>query len=378
MRDLQRVLVTGGAGFVGSHTVDVLVEHGYFVRVYDNLDPQVHSQIESRGWPDCANPAAEYIRGDVRDGDMLRQALDRIDAVIHLAAAVGVGQSMYRVHHYVDVNSLGAATLLDILANERHRVKRLVVASSMSLYGEGAYRCQVCGDVFPLLRAESQLQAREWEVHCPRCDRFVGPMPTPESKALHPTSIYAITKRDHEEMFMAFGRAYGIPTVALRYFNIYGPRQALSNPYTGVIAIFAARMLAGNPPLIYEDGLQSRDFVHVRDIAQANLLALERPEANFGIFNAGTGRPTTVLDIANTLADLLGFKGAPQIVHRYRGGDIRHCYADVSLISERLGCKPQFTLTEGLQDLLTWLQTQTADDKVLHAHAELESRGLVL
>ena len=374
---MQKVLVTGGAGFVGSHTVDALVDRGYRVRVLDNLDPQVHCKLASDSWPDYVNPAAEYLLGDIRDRDTLRRALEEVDAVIHLAAAVGVGQSMYRVHHYVDVNSLGAANLLDILANEIHQVERLIVASSMSIYGEGAYRCGVCGDVYPRLRGESQLSKREWEMHCPNCNRPIRPIPTPESKPLYPTSIYAITKRDHEEMFLAFGQAYGIPSVALRYFNIYGLRQALSNPYTGVVAIFSGRMLAGNPPLIYEDGLQSRDFVHVSDIVQANLLALECPEADFGTFNVGTGRPTTVLDIANSLAELLGFEKPPQVVDRYRAGDIRHCYADISLISKRLGYRPQITLKEGLHDLLTWLKTQSADDNVLQAQTELECRGLV-
>jgi dTDP-L-rhamnose 4-epimerase len=370
----MRVLVIGGAGFVGSHTVDALIERGYEVRVFDNLEPQVHGNSQR---PAYLNPQAEFILGDVRDRDALRQALAGVEAVFYLAAVVGVGQSMYEIRRYVEVNSGGAANFLDILANEHHTVRKVVVASSMSVYGEGAYECDVCGPVYPQLRPESQLRRREWEMHCPKCGAVARPVPTPEDKPLFPASIYAITKRDHEEMFLVVGRAYGIPIVALRYFNIYGPRQALSNPYTGVVAIFASRMLNNRPPIVYEDGLQSRDFVHVSDVVQANLLALEREEANYQVFNVGTGQPTTVLEVAAVLGEVLGYEGKPKIENRYRAGDIRHCYADISRIRKQMGYEPKVSLREGLIGMVDWLREQNAVDKVQEAQAMLVRRGLI-
>jgi dTDP-L-rhamnose 4-epimerase len=283
---MARILVTGGAGFIGSHLVDALLAAGHGVRVLDALDPQVHGGLRERGeWPSYLAKECEKVVGDVRDRDALRRALDGIEVLYHQASAVGVGQSMYEIERYVDANTRGTAVLLDVLANEPHTVRKLIVASSMSIYGEGAYRCPTHGAVYPQLRPESQLDARSWEMQCPLCGEAVAPLPTTEEKPLYPTSIYAITKRDQEEMCLVVGRAYGIPTVALRYFNVYGPRQALSNPYTGVAAIFSGRLLNDQPPLIYEDGQQSRDFTHVSDIVQANMLALERDEIAYGAYN---------------------------------------------------------------------------------------------
>ena len=268
----KKVLVTGGAGFIGSHLVDELVAQGNEVKVYDSLEPQVHNGKK----PGYLNDGAEYVFSDIRDREALIKALEGVEVVYHEAAAVGVGQSMYQVHKYVDVNTLGTALLLDLLVNEEHEVKKLVVASSMSIYGEGKYECGECGIVYPRVRSDEQLKAREWELRCPECGRAVKPLPTDEEKPLHSTSIYAITKKDQEEMCLTVGRAYGLPTVALRYFNVYGPRQALSNPYTGVCAIFSCRIRNNNPPLIFEDGMQSRDFVSVYDIVAANLLAMKK------------------------------------------------------------------------------------------------------
>ena len=292
----ERILITGGAGFIGSFLADELVERGHEVLVYDALVPQVHGPDESL--PDYLNSDAEFIKGDVRDRDALARALRGVDVVFHLAAAVGVGQSMYQIQHYTEANTLGGAVLLDLLANTNHQVRKILVASSMSIYGEGKYDCADCGAVFPRLRTEAQLQARDWEMKCPHCGQDVSPMPTDEEKPLYPTSIYAITKRDHEEMFLSTGFAYGIPAVALRFFNTYGPRQALSNPYTGVMAIFSGRLLNRQPPVIYEDGLQSRDFTHVSDIVQGLILAMERPEADYHVFNLGTGTPTSIAEVA--------------------------------------------------------------------------------
>ncbi|MCX7918370.1 MAG: NAD-dependent epimerase/dehydratase family protein [bacterium] len=372
----KRILVTGGAGFIGSHLVDALVARGYTVRIFDNLDPQVHGS--ERKPPAYLNPAAELVVGDVRDRVALQKAVEGVSVIFHEAAAVGVGQSMYEIRRYVEVNSLGAANLLDILANERHTVEKLIVASSMSIYGEGKYSCRCCGLVYPKLRPEEQLARQEWEMRCPYCGEVTEAMATDEEKPLFPTSVYAVTKRDHEELCLSFGRAYQLPTVALRYFNVYGPRQALSNPYTGVAAIFSARILNNHPPVIYEDGLQTRDFIHVRDIVQANLLALEKEEANYQVFNVGSGRPQSILHIAEVLLEKLGKKEflKPEIAYKFRKGDIRHCYADISRIQKSLGFQPQVKFEDGMRELTEWVKHQQATDGFEQAKQQLEQRGL--
>ena len=371
------VLVTGGAGFIGSYVVDALVAKGYSVRIFDSLEPQVHG--ESQTAPGYLNPAAELVIGDVRDRSALRDALEGVGVVFHYAAAVGVGQSMYQIQRYVDSNTLGGATLLDILANEQHHVRKLLVASSMSIYGEGKYECEECGVDYPQLRSGVQLRERHWEMLCPRCGGEMRPLPTDEDKPLHPTSIYAVTKRDHEEMFLLFGRAYDIPAVALRFFNVYGPRQALSNPYTGVAAIFSARLLNGEPPVIYEDGQQSRDFIHVQDVARASVLAMERPEADYEVFNVGTGRPLTIRQIAQVLIErLAGGKLEPQIVGQYRQGDIRHCFADIARIREKLGFQPEVSFEDGVADLISWVREQEAIDGFHEVDRELRRKELIV
>jgi dTDP-L-rhamnose 4-epimerase len=373
----EKVLVTGGAGFIGSYLVDELLAKGYEVRVFDSLEPQVHG--EARDVPGYLDPSAELIVGDVRDRSALQEALRDIDVVFHYAAAVGVGQSMYQVQRYVDVNTLGGATLLDLLASERHHVRKLIVASSMSTYGEGKYECEACGVRYPQLRPDHQLRQRRWEMLCPDCGCEMRPLPTDEGKPLYPTSIYAVTKRDHEEMFLCFGRAYEIPTVALRFFNVYGPRQALSNPYTGVAAIFSARLLNQEPPVIYEDGQQSRDFIHVEDVARASLLAMEREEADYDVLNVGTGRPLAILEIAQVLIDYLAEgKVQPQIVGQYRRGDIRHCFADIGLIREKLGFEPELTFEDGVEDLISWVRDQQATDGFQEVDSELRKKELIV
>lgn len=372
----ERILVTGGAGFIGSFLVDELLERGHDVRIYDALVTQVHGTDQAL--PEYLNPDAEFIKGDVRDRDALARALRGVDVIYHLAAAVGVGQSMYEIQYYTEVNTLGGAVLLDLLVNSRHSVRKLVVASSMSIYGEGKYVCDACGGVYPKLRPEEQLKARDWEMHCPTCGRDVRSVPTDEDKPLYPTSIYAITKRDHEEMFLSTGFAYGIPAVALRFFNTYGPRQALSNPYTGVMAIFSGRLLNGQPPVIYEDGLQSRDFIHVKDIVQGLVLAMERQEADHQVFNLGTGAPTSIDQVAQMLAQhLTAGEVNPQILNQFRAGDVRHCYADLTKARSLLGFEPQISLEEGMNDLLTWVKDQTAVDRFAQVEEELAAKSLV-
>jgi dTDP-L-rhamnose 4-epimerase len=372
----ERVLITGGAGFVGSHLTDALLKAGHEVVIYDNLEPQVHGDALAR--PAYLNPDVPLIRGDVRNAEQLEGPVRRSDVVVHLAAMVGVGQSMYQIHRYTDVNTMGAATLLQLLAEDRGKVRKLLVASSMSIYGEGAYDCPKCGVVAPRLRAERQLMARQWETLCPSCGAELQPRATNEDKPLFPSSIYAINKRDQEEMFLAFGTAYRLPVVALRFFNIYGSRQALSNPYTGAAAIFCSRMMSGNAPLIYEDGRQLRDFVHVSDVVQACCLAIQRDDADGQVLNVGSGRALSIDQVAGILADELGWRGGAEIAGRYRAGDIRHCYADISRIQRLLGYKPRVQLEDGVHELVQWVgrQSEIRDD-VVAATAELAARGLV-
>ena len=368
------VLVTGGAGFIGSHIVDQLLERGYPVRILDSFVEQVHQGANGRYVP----KDVEIVRGDVNDPDAVRRALRDVRLLVHDAAEVGVGQSMYEIVRYVSGNTRSTAVLLEILANEPHQVEKIVVASSMSIYGEGAYLCAADGVFYPRLRQVDQLARREWQMRCPKCGEVAEPTATTEDKPLFPTSVYAITKLDQELLCLAVGAAYGIPVVALRYFNTYGPRQSLSNPYTGAAAIFASRLLNGRSPLIYEDGRQRRDFVHVTDIARANVLALESESANGLAMNVGTGRPKSILDVATTLSGLLGFSEPPEIVGKFRAGDIRDCYADISLARSVLGYEPQVTFENGMAQLVEWISKQTAEDRVAAAAAELEKRGLTI
>jgi dTDP-L-rhamnose 4-epimerase len=385
-----KVLVTGGAGFIGSYIVEELLRRGYAVRVFDALEPQVHGSLrQTGGLPEYLAPVAgdvEFIVGDVRDRDAVVRALDGVDYLNHQAALVGVPQSMYEIRRYTEINSLGGATVLDAVVNTpsvRDRLRKMVVASSMSIYGEGAYHCPVHNTVYPRLRPLAQLRRGDWQVYCPveGCGRAVEPRPTTEEKPLQPLSIYAIGKRDHEEMFLAVGQAYGIPAVALRYWQVYGQRQALSNPYTGVGAIFCSRILAGNPPPIYEDGQQLRDFVHASDVARANALALERAEADYQPINIGTGRPISILDVAWTLLRQMGADRqglAPHILGEFRPGDTRHCYPDITRARRLLGYQPQVTFEQGAAELVAWVREQTGkvEDRFEQARRELAAHGL--
>jgi dTDP-L-rhamnose 4-epimerase len=374
-----RVVVIGGAGFIGSHLVDALVERGHQVRIVDSLDPQVHPTGLP---PSFLNPAAEFVRQDIRDIDGLARALEDANAVYHLAGAVGVGDSMYRIRHYTEVNLEGCSNLLEILANSRHAVRKVILASSVTVYGEGKYSCPRHGVAFPSLRLPEQVARREWELTCPErdggalCALPLEPLPTDEGKPLAPQSIYAITKRTQEELFLAVGRSYGIPVTVLRYFNVVGPRQAVSNPYTGVAKNFALEIAAGNAPVIYEDGRQTRDFIHVSDVNQANLLALTSPEADGQVFNVGTGRPTTILELARTVSTRLDREIPLEPSLKYRIGDVRHCFADISKARELLGFAPRIRFPEGLDNLLPD-RSSAGVGVSAKAHAELQDRGLI-
>jgi dTDP-L-rhamnose 4-epimerase len=372
-------LITGGAGFIGSHVADRLLELGYRVRVLDNLDSQVHG----KGcviFPSYLSPEVEAIRGDVRNPRDVAAALEGIDAVFHFASAVGVGQSMYEIERYTDVNNRGTAVLLEGLL--QHKVSKLVVASSMSVYGEGEY-CTVDGrKSCPAPRSIERLKAGHWELTDDK-GRTLKPIATCEDKPAAPQSVYALSKYDQETLCLLFGRAYNVPVAALRFFNVYGERQALSNPYTGVLAIFASRLLNGKPPVIFEDGKQRRDFVHVRDLARACVMALECEEARDVTLNIGSGRSYSVVEVAERLAAVLGRSSiVPQVSGKYRAGDIRHCFADISHATALLGYRPQIDLDSGLAELSGWLAEAARDpghreDRSEAAANELRARGLV-
>jgi dTDP-L-rhamnose 4-epimerase len=368
------VLITGGAGFIGSHLADELIREGYTVRVLDNLSEQVHGQGKKR--PDYLNEKAELVIGDIRDSEAVSAALDNIDIVYHFAAMVGVGQSMYAINEYTDVNNRGTAVLMEALIERP--VKKLVVASSMSIYGEGLYKSPNGRLLEGKERMIEQLKVRDWELYNKKVAKLT-PVPTPESKSPALASVYALSKYDQEKMCLIAGQAYNIPTVALRFFNVYGTRQSLSNPYTGVLAIFASRLLNNNPPLIFEDGNQRRDFVHVKDVARACRLAAETPGAAFKSFNIGSGESISIAEIACRLTEILGKQEIiSEITGQYRTGDIRHCFADISLAKKVLGYRPQITFEEGMTELAEWLKTQQAEDKVSRAGEELNIRGLLV
>jgi dTDP-L-rhamnose 4-epimerase len=369
----MQILITGGAGFIGSHLADDLIWRGHAVRALDNLCPQVHGQHAAR--PAYLHPAVDLVRGDVRNPDEVRAALEGVDAVYHFAAAVGVGQSMYEIEHYTSVNNLGTAVLLQELA--RRPVQRLIVASSMSLYGEGRYADARGARVDDADRDLGRLRAGEWEPTAADGTPLV-PLPTPEDKPPSLSSIYALSKFDQERMCLMIGRAYGIDTVALRFFNVYGTRQALSNPYTGVLAIFASRLLNDRAPLIFEDGRQRRDFVSVYDVVQACQLALTAPGAAGQAFNVGSGEAHSVREVADLLQRLLGKDVGAECCGKYRVGDVRHCFADVSRARQALGYTPTVTLEDGLAELADWLRDQTAEDHVPAASRELVTRGLAV
>jgi dTDP-L-rhamnose 4-epimerase len=366
------VLITGGAGFIGSHVAAELIRAGYHVRVLDSLVTQVHGERPER--PDYLHPDAEFILGDVRNAEIVDEALSGVDAVYHFVALVGVGQSMYQVAEYTSVNNSGTAVLLERIVKQP--VSKLVVASSMSIYGEGLYLNAKGKAYAHAIRTPEQLKQRQWEMKTKEGE-VLRPVPTPETKQPSLASIYALSKYDQEQMCLIIGRAYGIPTVALRFFNAYGPFQSLSNPYTGVLANFASRLLNGKRPIIFEDGQQLRDFVSVYDVAQACRLAVEVEAAKDMIFNVGTGESVTIENVARRLAKVLGSSIEPEITGKYRVGDIRHCFPDLSRTAGVLGYRAKMSLEDGMSDLAAWLDLQTAHDNFNEMSHQLASRGLV-
>lgn len=367
------ILVTGGAGFIGSFLVDRLIEKGYRVRILDNLEEQVHRGKK----PKYLNAKAEFIKGDVRDYQAFGRALQGIEVVYHLASRVGVGQSNYDIKNYTDVNIGGTANLLDTVVNQKLPVKKIILAASMSSYGEGLYRCKQCGIVQPPLRDAAKADNGDWEVYCPNCKSILIPIPTTEEAKLTNNSIYSLSKSVQEQMVMHVGKIYHLPAVSLRFFNVYGPRQSLSNPYTGVVAIFISRLKHNKPPVIYEDGEQTRDFVSVHDVVKALISAAETSSANFESFNIGYGKATTILHVANTLSSLMGMHIKPAVTQKFRKNDVKHCFADIAKAKKLLLWKPTVTLEEGLRELIDWSAKAPSEDLYEKAEHELKAKALL-
>jgi len=376
----KHILITGGAGFIGSHLVDAMLARGYRVTVLDSLSPQVHgdAELDADGWPVYLDARARRIRGDLLEDGVFEAALDGVTHLAHLAASVGVGQSMTNIVDYTRNNVMAAAVMLETLSQRPHTVERIAVASSMSIYGEGDYvRPSTGAHVTTDIRPHAQLEARHWDLMVD--GEPLEPCPTPEEKLLQPNSIYAVNKRDHEEMFLSVGRALRIPTVALRLFNAYGSRQALSNPYTGVAAIFISRLMNDQPPLVFEDGRQMRDFVHVQDVAEAFATVLDDDREIWDVFNVGSGAPVSINEIAGVLARLLGKSIAPEVLNRYRVGDIRHCFGDISKIERTFGFTPRRSMDEGMEELISWVShTRAPIDRSAESLEQLSRGRLVV
>jgi dTDP-L-rhamnose 4-epimerase len=370
----MNILVTGGAGFIGSFIVDELIRRGHDVTIFDNLDMQIHPDGHP---PDYLNTHARFVQGDVRDYDAFHQVVREAEVIFHEAATVGVGQSQYEIKKYVDVNVGGTANLLDILVNHTHKVQKIIIAASMSSYGEGLYQCEHCGPVRPVLRTEEQTTGGNWEQHCPECQADINPTTTSESAYQYPNSIYAQTKKDQEDMVLMIGRTYDIPAVSLRYFNAYGPRQSLSNPYNGVLAIFISRLKNNRRPIIFEDGLQTRDLISIHDIVRVNMIAMEQEKANYETFNVGSGTPSSIRDIAERTSEFLGKDIKPDITMKFRKGDVRHCIADNSKLHDLLGFVPQTAFEDGLKEVIEWSGTTHAEDRFDEVRREWKEKGLV-
>lgn len=367
------ILVTGGAGFIGSFLVDLLIEKGYRVRILDNLEEQVHRGKK----PKYLNAKAEFIKGDVRDYQTFGRALEGVEIVYHLASRVGVGQSNYEIKNYTDVNIGGTANLLDIVINQKLPVKKIILAASMSSYGEGMYRCTRCGIIQPPLRRESKAARKQWDVYCPNCGSMLSPVPTTEEAKLTNNSIYSLTKAVQEQMVMHVGKIYHLPVVALRFFNVYGPRQSLSNPYTGVTAIFVSRLKHNQPPVVYEDGKQTRDFISVHDVVNALYAAAQTSKADYESLNIGSGKATTIQRVAQILAALLGKTIQPKISQQFRKNDVKHCYGDITKAKKLLHWTPHVSLDQGFKELIAWSGTEVAEDLFEKAEKELKAKALL-
>lgn len=374
----KTILITGGAGFIGSRLSLALVARGYTVRVLDNLAPQIHGEDPEASPLFCAiKGLVEFFRGSVTCREDLARALPGVDTVVHLAAETGTGQSMYAIRHYTDVNIGGTALLLDMIANDAYPVRKIVVASSRAVYGEGKYRCGEHGVVYPGGRLADDMSAGEFGVRCPVCGQWAEMLPTDEQTPVRPASVYGITKLNQEQMVLTVAGALGISALAFRYQNVYGPGQSLSNPYTGILSIFSTRVRHGRAINIFEDGLESRDFVFVDDVVAATLKGIEHDQPIVDVFNVGSGVPTDVLTVANTLQQLLGQTVATEVTGQFRIGDIRHNVADLEKIRTVLGFAPTVQIEEGLRRFVSWvMEEKIQQDRYEDSLAELRAKGL--
>lgn len=376
---MKNVLITGGAGFIGSNLALALIKKGYTVTVLDNLSPQIHGEDPKRTSPllKSIEDKVRFIQGSVTDRSAWSEALEGQDAVVHLAAETGTGQSMYEIEKYTSVNIGGTALMLDILANTKHSIRKMVVASSRAVYGEGKYHCPQCGDVYPTERSDEAMQRGDFECTCPLCGSAVELRPTDEESKIHPTSIYGITKQTQAEMVLVAGKSLGIPAVAFRYQNVYGPGQSLSNPYTGILSIFSTLIKNGKDINIFEDGKESRDFVYIDDVVAATILGLERKEADYHTFNVGADKPIDVVTVAGTLRQKYGSDIGIKVSGNYRLGDIRHNYADLTLASKLLGYTPSVSFDEGISRFAAWVDEQEIqDDRYEQSIEEMKRKGL--
>lgn len=374
----QTILITGGAGFIGSRLALRLVDAGHRVRVLDALIPQIHGEDPDRSplYRSIAG-CVEFIRASVTDPVAMAQALVGVDTVVHLAAETGTGQSMYAIRHYVDVNVGGTALLLDLIANGNFSVRKLVVASSRAVYGEGRYHCRIHGVVYPEPRQASDMERRDFAPHCPVCDQPVDVLATDEATPVRPASIYGISKLNQEQMVLTVGAALGISAVAFRYQNVYGPGQSLSNPYTGILSIFSTRIRNGSDINVFEDGRESRDFVFIDDVVTATTLGIEHPKLVNDVFNVGSGVATDVLTVVEILQDLLGCRIPVRVSGQFRVGDIRHNFADLTKIHATLGFRPSVTIEEGLRRFIDWVREQESGvDRYDESLRELAAKGL--
>lgn len=374
----KNVLITGGAGFIGSSLALKLLEKGYEVTVLDNLSPQIHGEDGNKSELFLKiRDKVNFIQGDVVNSDDWRKALKKVDVVVHLAAETGTGQSMYEINKYIDVNIKGTSNLLDILTNEEHQVKKIVVAASRAIYGEGMYECSKHGLVYPIERTEEDMSKGDFEVKCPTCHQDVKLLATTEETKIHPTSVYGVTKQMQEELCMVVGKSLNIPVVAYRYQNVYGPGQSLKNPYTGILSIFSTIIKNGNNINIFEDGLESRDFVYIDDVVESTILGIEKDEANYETFNVGTGVCTNVIEVATTLKNKYQSTTEIEISGNYRLGDIRHNYADLTKIHEKLGFEPQFDFETGMSNFVEWVNEQeVVEDNYEKSIEEMKKKGL--
>lgn len=376
----MNVLITGGAGFIGSNLALKLLERGCAVTVLDSLEKQIHGETPERDSPLYLSirDKVRFIRGSVTSRDDWEKALEGQDCVVHLAAETGTGQSMYRIEHYTRTNVDGTAIFLDLLANRKHSVKKMIAASSRAIYGEGRYRCARDGVVYPAARLEKDMLAGDFECHCPVCGGPVDMLPTGEDSSVHPVSIYGISKQMQEEMFLLMGGYLGIETAALRYQNVYGPGQSLQNPYTGILSIFSTQIRNGNDLNVFEDGLESRDFVYIDDVTEATVLAVAKALPAPMSFNVGCGRPVTVMEVARTLKRVYGSDIALRVSGRFRIGDIRHNCADLSRIGEVLGYAPKWSFERGIAEFCAWVEAQKIrPDRCLASLKEMKRKGLL-